>query len=530
MKSARSKIVRGFSSQNSFSEYDKPIPSDEMVARLQSKLEAHVWPDVQENDKVYVQQWIRHQPRLKRFLQSCSGVDDAFEQMKLVAKSRCAYDLWGLCHKPPSEAVRNGLKTGAFIYRGVTPDGFPILWQSNRKLDCRLPERERMKAVVLVIDSLEARVDRGDFGDKRRWVILGDQSGTPQYGSPSLSFAKTLIHMTTKFYPELMLKVYVIDAGTVPHLLFAFIKPFLGEKAQKNINFVKRVKSNKSRASTGSGSSSTSASSGGLVTRESTAKPGSALDQMVGIVGIDNLPVELGGFSEWEWNEDMWEESIVMLPPLSPVEGENALNVVEDGGGGGEKKKGGRRWSRGFSVSGLKVPKISKPGLPKTLRRDRSRSKEGEWVQRQKSGTGNAVAGGANDEIDDPSKRTMCSAREQDQVTDVDSRFSSKDRSVLVGAIPHQASERKEDDIFSLHSFQTVNSQLSKDFHAVNSQQATVLGSPGTASAMPMQMPIPEDSSLKDPDEYGKTGCCGCYRTARPQLIPEKTAVFTEVT
>ncbi|CAD7926789.1 unnamed protein product [Amoebophrya sp. A120] len=477
-------MKRGATRSGTASSLQRSATFEERLLELSTKLENHQWKEnIKEEDRVYVQKWMRHEPRLRRFLISCNTVDDAFESLKKVAADRTKHDLWGLHYKELSETVKNGLKTGAFYSQGVSKEGYPIIWQTNRRLDCRLAEKERIRAVVLVLDSLEAKMDDGQF-DKRRWIIVMDQAGSPAYGSPSLSFSKTLVGMTTKFYPELMYKVYIIDAGTIPHLIFSFMKPFLGEGAQQNIKFVKRPrKSSISRAS------SSSSISGGKA---------SALENMVELIGAEAVPDDIGGCSGFEWNgEQHWESIVLLKEPLVPDEAD-PLNVLEPAG------KKGRRWSRGLvrsaaamkstaAASATTLKNTAKPVLKRIPSKSReklsaassaastpqtehgashlqgppqlTKEKSQDSLAHSSSSDGRTQNAGVpptklgpGQHVRERGSGTCCTRNDE---REGGSRYSSKQKNLLTSNNTPPDSQEKprvEDDVFSLYSFQTVQS------------------------------------------------------------------------
>lgn len=249
---------------------------EEKVEELQTKLEAHQWAHCSTEDEPFLQEWVFSQKRLRRFIIGYEKVEKAYDQLSWAAEKRGKHDLWGLLVKPIGVELREALRGGAFYARGVSAEGYPVVWQRSRNIDCGCSEPSRIKAAVMALDSLEEGMDNAKFLHEK-WVLVLDQSSSAKNGSPSMTFGKHILTMTLNFYPERMYKCYILDAGWLPNMLYSAIKPLLGEKTNAKISFLNRKK-NKSPAET--------------------------CEKLIDIVGPASTDAEYGGTDAFSWDPD----------------------------------------------------------------------------------------------------------------------------------------------------------------------------------------------------------------------------------
>ncbi|CAD7938900.1 unnamed protein product [Amoebophrya sp. A25] len=333
IRSAAAKVTpKGLNVRKSPSNLEDPA-IEAKIQEVQAKLDAHTWKDLAEKDRAYLENYFASKCRMRRFVLSCDGsVDKTFDALKAVVKNRCAHDLWGLCHRPISENVEKALKSGAFYFHGLTHEGYPLMLHKVRNFDGRVAEKERLKAVFHALDSMEQQIDMRELSDgtrvRDRWIMLLDQSGTPKYGGPSMAFAKLLLSLIISFYPEIMYRVIIVDAGTFPNMVYAFVRPFLKEDTKKKVDFVNRGK-------------------------KLSATKKLALENLLNTIGPDHLPSEYGGKNPMEYDPDNWKFGLLELPALvEPEQGEQATCLSPDQGANFPK----RRWSKASLPKILKKP------------------------------------------------------------------------------------------------------------------------------------------------------------------------------
>ena len=77
---------------------------------------------------------------------------------------------------PQNQNPIQALAAGAFFCRRCTHDGYPAIIQRTRRIDCRLTDLARLQAAAITLDSVEEKMESGEY-KQRRWILVLDQSG-----------------------------------------------------------------------------------------------------------------------------------------------------------------------------------------------------------------------------------------------------------------------------------------------------------------------------------------------------------------
>jgi hypothetical protein len=236
---------------------------------------------------VEAKNWALNTWRIRRFIDGNKGdVDKAADQLAWCVAYRSQLRVW---HIQASD-VREELCLGSFYCRATDLEGHPVIVYRCCRSDHTLCPDLRMRALILCLDHLEARLDQGDFADDSKWVLILDMIGKPHKGSASADYFIRVTRTFVKCYPERLFCLFILDASYVFRTIWDMAcktKLIQVETAQKVCFCSRHVMHGQQM-----------------------------VPELVGMIGEDGLEEEYGGYDDFIWNAELhW--NVLDLAPAS---------------------------------------------------------------------------------------------------------------------------------------------------------------------------------------------------------------------
>lgn len=236
------------------------------------------------NQTPQVRDWATDRGRLRRFLQGHGGnADRALATLRWCLEQRRQLQLWHI----DLEEVRPELELGKVLCRSIDRDLHPVVVYRNCRADHTLDLTMRLRALVLVLDHLEACLDRGDFDGCTTWVVILDLGGKPAKGSMTFDYLSRLIKLFMKSYPARLHRCFVVDATMLMNTFWRAACKILEADTIRKVSFVRRSWDDHGRC---------------------------CVPELIDQVGVEQLEDEYGGRDHFEWDPSRHWRVLDLVP------------------------------------------------------------------------------------------------------------------------------------------------------------------------------------------------------------------------
>eukprot|EP00747_Dinoflagellata_sp_TGD_P220155 gnl/TRDRNA2_/TRDRNA2_92160_c0_seq2.p1 gnl/TRDRNA2_/TRDRNA2_92160_c0~~gnl/TRDRNA2_/TRDRNA2_92160_c0_seq2.p1 ORF type:complete len:416 (+),score=69.92 gnl/TRDRNA2_/TRDRNA2_92160_c0_seq2:162-1409(+) len=227
-----------------------------------------------------------HSNRMRRFLRAHGGSPErALEAIRWCVDFRTELQMWNI----EMNEVKDDLKLGKFYCRTLDKEGHPVIMYRTRRADHTLNQDVRMRALVLALDQMERRLDRGDWNEEGTWVVVLDMTGKSQRGSMSVDYFMRVVKLFVKCYPGRLHRLFIVDANFMARRLWSLAcsTRLIEEQTVNKVCFVCRIK---------------------------TAEGVVVVPELLQQVGSDRLEEEYGGRDRFEWEDEKHWDVIALSP------------------------------------------------------------------------------------------------------------------------------------------------------------------------------------------------------------------------